>query len=148
MRNGTTAKGKGCARIPVRDYDPGEQTYESPVMKGGFENSKQILPSGEAHFVFQTFDPGRIDSFETFSAEKLLRRLAEALGNVRVIRTYGYTWTVEDSEDIIGTISADNEKKPGFLRPLASGSDCEAGNECSLTVTMSIVTYGVGGPGQ
>ena len=136
MKDGTTPKERGCPRISLRG-DPGELNIEQ-AMTGGYENPVQELPTGEGHFVFVTCDPGRADSFETDDADKLIARIYRELGPVDIIRTYGYTWSVEDGEGIVGTIAA----LPSKPCVLACSSD-DGGNDglpCGIAI---VVTYRV-----
>ena len=133
MDIGTTEKAEGYARTPLRG-DPGELNIEQ-AMTGGYENPVQELPTGEGHFVFVTCDPGRTDSFETDNADKLIARIYRELGPVDIIRTYGYTWSVEDEEGIVGTIAA----LPSKPCVLAHESD-EGGNDglpCGIAIVVT-----------
>ncbi len=98
-RNGANAK-----KRPSKRERPSDD-FERRVTVGGCENPVQCLPSGEGNFLFETNDPGRIDSFYSPDADRLLRQICRSLGPVDIVRMHGYTWSVEDSDTIYGTIS-------------------------------------------
>ena len=104
MGHETETKGKGRPRSD--ETAPEELQYERHVMIGGYENPDQSLPSGEGDFLFETNDPGRIEDFRTKDADVMLHHVFYRLGVVDIVRMYGYTWSVEDSENIYGTIRA------------------------------------------
>ena len=90
----------------TRDGREKELQYERHLMIGGYENPVQTMPSGEGNFYFETSDPGAIDSFYAPDADRLLRHIYREVGAVDIVRMHGYTWSVEDSENIYGTIRA------------------------------------------
>jgi hypothetical protein len=61
---------------------------------------------GEGDFLFETNDPGRIEDFRTKDADVMPHHIFYRLGVVDIVRMYGYTWSVEESENIYGTIRA------------------------------------------
>lgn len=111
-----------------RRFRPGEtasdeQQYERYVMIGGYENPVQTMPSGEGNFYFESNDPGRIDSFYAPNADLLLRQIYLHFGAVDIVRMHGYTWSVEDSGNIYGTISEIVGRKPSILECLAPSKE-------------------------
>ncbi|WP_400245486.1 hypothetical protein [Methanomethylophilus alvi] len=85
--------------------DPDALIIERIALTGGYENPVQAPPSGDGDFWFESNNPGRIDSFYASNADLLLRQIYRDLGAVDIVRMHGYTWSVEDSENIYGTIS-------------------------------------------
>lgn len=94
-------------------------------MIGGYENPVQTMPSGEGNFYFESNDPGRIDSFYAPNADLLLRQIYLHFGAVDIVRMHGYTWSVEDSGNIYGTISEIVGRKPSILECLAPSKDLD-----------------------
>ena len=131
---------KGCNR--TRD-DPNEQQYERHLMIGGYENPVQTMPSGEGNFYFETSDPGAIDSFYAPDADRLLRHIYRELGAVDIVRMHGYTWSVEDSENIYGTISEIGGRKPSLFGCLDTSKENPPERETANCRTEIIVVYQV-----
>lgn len=127
----------------TRDRREEEQQYERYVMIGGYENPVQTMPSGEGNFYFESNDPGRIDSFYAPNADLLLRHIYRELGTVDIVRMHGYTWSVEDSENIYGTILETGEGKPSLPDYLADLHKADRKNDGPFGIETIIVTYGV-----
>ena len=127
----------------TRDGREKELQYERHLMIGGYENPVQTMPSGEGNFYFETSDPGAIDSFYAPDADRLLRHIYRELGAVDIVRMHGYTWSVEDSENIYGTIRETGEGKPSLPDCLADLHQAHKKNDGPFGIEAIIVTYGV-----
>ena len=112
-------------------------------MIGGYENPVQTMPSGEGNFYFETSDPGAIDSFYAPDADRLLRHIYRELGAVDIVRMHGYTWSVEDSENIYGTISEIGGRKPSISECLAVSKESLHKDQCRDCRAKIIVVYQV-----
>ena len=112
-------------------------------MIGGYENPVQTMPSGEGNFYFETSDPGTIDSFYAPDADRLLRHIYRELGTVDIVRMHGYTWSVEDSEKIYGTISEIGGRKPSLFECLDTSKENPPERETANCRTEIIVVYQV-----
>ncbi len=112
-------------------------------MIGGYENPVQTMPSGEGNFCFETNDPGAIDSFYAPDADRLLRHIYRELGTVDIVRMHGYTWSVEDSENIYGTISEIGGRKPSLFGCLDTSKENPSERETANCRTEIIVVYQV-----
>ena len=141
MGHETETKGKGRPR--TGESGPEELQYERYVMIGGYENPVQALPSGEGNFYFETNDPGAIDSFYAPDADRLLRHICRELGAVDIVRMHGYTWSVEDSENIYGTISEIGGRKPSLFGCLAASKESLHKDQCRDCRVKIIVVYQV-----
>jgi len=117
--------------------------YERHLMIGGYENPVQTMPSGEGNFYFETSDPGTIDSFYAPDADRLLRHIYRELGTVDIVRMHGYTWSVEDSEKIYGTISEIGGRKPSLFECLDTSKENPPERETANCRTEIIVVYQV-----
>jgi len=117
--------------------------YERHLMIGGYENPVQTMPSGEGNFYFETSDPGAIDSFYAPDADRLLRHIYRELGTVDIVRMHGYTWSVEDSEKIYGTISEIGGRKPSLFECLDTSKENPPERETANCRTEIIVVYQV-----
>ena len=117
--------------------------YERHLMIGGYENPVQTMPSGEGNFYFETSDPGAIDSFYAPDADRLLRHIYRELGTVDIVRMHGYTWSVEDSEKIYGTISEIGGRKPSLFGCLDTSKENPPERETANCRTEIIVVYQV-----
>ena len=127
----------------TRDGREKELQYERHLMIGGYENPVQTMPSGEGNFYFETSDPGAIDSFYAPDADRLLRHIYRELGTVDIVRMHGYTWSVEDSENIYGTISEIGGRKPSLFGCLDTSKENPPERETANCRTEIIVVYQV-----
>lgn len=101
------------------------------------------MPSREGNFCFETSDPGTIDSFYVPDADRLLRHIYRELGTVDIVRMHGYTWSVEDSENIYGTMRETGEGKLSLPDCLADLHQAHKKNDGPFSIEAIIVTYGV-----
>jgi hypothetical protein len=127
----------------TRDGREKELQYERHVMIGGYENPVQTMPSGEGNFIFETSDPGAIDSFYAPDADRLLRHIYRELGTVDIVRMRGYTWSVEDSENIYGTISEIGGRKPSLFGCLAASNENPSEHQIGDCRAKIVVVYHV-----
>ena len=127
----------------TRDGREKELQYERHLMIGGYENPVQTMPSGEGNFIFETSDPGAIDSFYAPDADRLLRHIYRELGTVDIVRMHGYTWSVEDSENIYGTISEIGGRKPSLFGCLDASKESLHKDQCRDCRVKIIVVYQV-----
>jgi hypothetical protein len=127
----------------TRDGREKELQYERHLMIGGYENPVQTMPSGEGNFCFETSDPGAIDSFYAPDADRLLRHIYRELGTVDIVRMHGYTWSVEDSENIYGNISEIGGRKPSLFGCLATSNETPSERNSGNCRAEIIVVYQV-----
>ena len=136
-RNGANAKERPSKRERPSD------DFERRVTVGGYENPVQCLPSGEGNFLFETNDPGRIDSFYSLDADRLLRQICRSLGPVDIVRMHGYTWSVEDSDTIYGTISEIGGKKRSLSERLDASKEDAPEHQTGHCRAKIVVVYHV-----
>ena len=127
----------------TRDGREKELQYERHLMIGGYENPVQTMPSGEGNFYFETSDPGAIDSFYAPDADRLLRHICRELGAVDIVRMHGYTWSVEDSENIYGTISEIGGRKPSLFGCLDTSKENPPEHQIGDCRAKIVVVYQV-----
>ncbi len=70
----------------------------------GYTNPNKSLPSGRGKFRFISYEPNLSDSFETYNADDLLDRIFCVFGPVKIVRTYGDSWSVETETEKYGDI--------------------------------------------
>ena len=122
--------------------DPCRKAYESIVMIGGSEYRDQSPPSGKGRYLFESFDPC-IESFGTDDSQELMRRIFGQLGCVRLVRMKENEWSVEDCENIFGTITEIVGENQSIPERLAESDVPERKNDTHRIVIEIVVTYRV-----
>ena len=84
--------------------DPCRKAYERIAIIGGSEHHDQSPPSGKGRYYFESYDPS-LESFGTSDSQELMQRIFAQLGCVRLVRMKENEWSVEDCENIFGTIT-------------------------------------------
>ena len=102
--------------------DPCRKAYEQIAIIGGSEHRDQSPPSGKGRYYFESYDPC-IESFGTTDPQELLRRIFAQLGCVRLVRMKDNEWSVEDCENIFGTITEIVGGKPSIPERLAASNE-------------------------
>ena len=102
--------------------DPCRKAYERIAIIGGSEHHDQSPPSGKGRYYFESYDPC-IESFGTSDSKELLRRIFAQLGCVRLVRMKENEWSVEDCENIFGTITEIVGGKPSIPERLAASNE-------------------------
>ena len=102
--------------------DPCRKAYERIAIIGGSEHRDQSPPSGKGRYYFESYDPC-IESFGTTDPQELLRRIFAQLGCVRLVRMKENEWSVEDCENIFGTITEIVDQKPSIPERLAASNE-------------------------
>ena len=118
--------------------DPCRKAYEHIAIIGGSEYSDQSPPSGKGRYYFESYDPC-IESFGTTDPQELLNRIFSQLGCVRLVRMKENEWSVEDCENIFGTIV----ERPSIPERLAVPEVPEIKNATTRIVIEITVTYRV-----
>ena len=102
--------------------DPCRKAYEQIAIIGGSEHRDQSPPSGKGRYYFESYDPC-IESFGTTDPQELLRRIFAQLGCVRLVRMKDNEWSVEDCENIFGTITEIVDQKASIPEHLAASNE-------------------------
>ena len=118
--------------------DPCRKAYERIAIIGGSEHHDQSPPSGKGRYYFESYDPC-MESFGTADAQELYNRIFSQLGCVRLVRMKENEWSVEDSENIFGTIV----ETPSIPERLAVPEVPESKNAATRIVIEITVTYRV-----
>ena len=105
--------------------DPCRKAFEQIVKIGGSEYRDQSPPSGKGRYYFESLDP-RIESFETDNPDEILQCIFGQLGCVRLVRMKKNEWSVEDCENIFGTITETSDHCHADSK---NGSNREGGTE-------------------
>ena len=118
--------------------DPCRKAYERIAIIGGSEHHDQSPPSGKGRYYFESYDPS-LESFGTSDSKELMQRIFAQLGCVRLVRMKENEWSVEDCENIFGTIV----ETPSIPERLAVSEVPESRNAATRIVIEITVTYRV-----
>ena len=102
--------------------DPCRKAYERIAIIGGSEHRDQSPPSGKGRYYFESYDPS-LESFGTSDSKELMQRIFAQLGCVRLVRMKENEWSVEDCENIFGTITEIVGGKPSIPERLAASNE-------------------------
>ena len=102
--------------------DPCRKAYEQIAIIGGSEHRDQSPPSGKGRYYFESYDPS-LESFGTSDSKELMQRIFAQLGCVRLVRMKENEWSVEDCENIFGTITEIVGGKPSIPERLAASNE-------------------------
>ena len=118
--------------------DPCRKAYEQIAIIGGSEHHDQSPPSGKGRYYFESYDPS-LESFGTSDSKELLQRIFAQLGCVRLVRMKENEWSVEDCENIYGTITEIVGEKPSIPERLAASKESSEKRiivNCSLEIVV------------
>ena len=132
--------GAGCSngRPTCRIFYGNGNEFERIAIIGGSEHRDQSPPSGKGRYYFESYDPC-MESFGTTDAQELYNRIFSQLGCVRLVRMKENEWSVEDSENIYGTITEIVGGKPSIPECLAASKESSEKRiivNCSLEIVV------------